>query len=355
MEINFPDAILKARAIIEPHARKMPGLSVAVSVKDTVVWQENFGYADVAAKVPVTSRTRFRVASVSKPFTAAGLALLVERGMIDLDAPVQQYLTDFPEKEGVITTRLLAGHLTGIRNYRGLEASCNKAYDNLRAGLKIFENDPLESAPGTKYSYSPYNWNVIGAIMEAVTGQDFPGYMADHVFKPLGMTETRADLPGVDDPRRAQFYEMDKTGEFIPAPERDHSRLWPAGGFLSTPEDMIRFGSAHLKPGFLKPQSLKTLFTAQKTTSGESTKNGIGWFIHLPVIYHGGDGFGATAVLLMVPAARIAVALASNGGRVIFLNALRQGKVSPENAGIAFNKVEVAGKIAHLFFDAMRK
>jgi CubicO group peptidase (beta-lactamase class C family) len=130
------DVIAQARAIIQTEiAPKVPGLSVTVSVDGAIVWSEQFGYADLATQAPVTRTTRFRIGSVSKSLTAAGLALLVERGQLDLDAPVQKYIPDFPQKNGIITPRLLAGHLTGIRNYRGVEATSNRPFSNLRSGL----------------------------------------------------------------------------------------------------------------------------------------------------------------------------------------------------------------------------
>ena len=111
-------AIARAREIVATKlAPAVPGLSVAVGVDGAIVWSEGFGYADLAAKKPVTRDTRFRIGSISKSIAAAGLMLLVERGQLDLDAPVQKYVPDFPvKKEGVITTRLLAGHLAGIRH-----------------------------------------------------------------------------------------------------------------------------------------------------------------------------------------------------------------------------------------------
>jgi len=349
------DAITRARAIVQTEAAaKVPGLSVAVAVNGATIWSQNFGYADLALKTPVTSSTRFRVGSVAKPFTAAGLVLLVERGAIDLDAPLQTYLPDFPEKSGVITIRLLAGHLSGIRNYRGREPFNQESYPRLRPALKTFEADPLETPPGTKFSYSSYNWSVIGAVLESVTGRDFPGYMQENVFQPLGMAGTRPDWAGVEDPQRAQFYETDATGKFLPAPSANYSFIWPAGGFLSTTEDMIRFGSAHSQPGFLKVELLRMLFTRQKTADGRATAYGIGWRVNPPAVFHGGDSFGGTAILMLLPAFRLVVAMASNGGQVRLRNAIRQQRAPAEAAALAFQKEAVAARVAREFATVYR-
>lgn len=339
-----PDEILRTEL-----APKVPGLSAAAAVDGQLVWSRHCGFAELRAKALVSPTTRFRIGSVSKPLTSAGVALLVEQGKLDLDAPVQKYLPDYPDQGTVITPRLLAGHLSGIRNYRGTEASTNPPVPNLRTGLKVFENDPLESAPGTKFGYASYNWNVLGAIMEAVTSQPFLAYMNEHVIKPLGLNETVPDIANEEVPRRARCYEVGPSGEFLPAPRRDYSSLWPAGGYLSSAEDLVRFGSALMQPGFLKAGSLELLFTSQKTTAGTPTNYGIGWMTVRGARFHGGDSSGGTAILLTHPQSRTVVAFATNCGQVLLRNAITRGKAPKESARHLFDKTAVAVKIARAF------
>lgn len=342
--------ISQAQEIIQSEwAARAPGLCVAVSVNGDTVWSQAYGFADLERQIPATTTTRFRIGSVSKPLTAAALAMLVERGQLDLDAPVQKYIPDFPQKDGVITPRLLAGHLTGIRNYRGTEAVSNLPYPNLRSGLKIFENDPLESPPGTKFSYASYNWNVLGVVMESAAGRDFLACMNETVIRPLGLDDTIADRAGVEDAQRTQFYEADPAGKFLVAPKVDLSFVWPAGGYLSTAEDLVRFGAAHFRPGFLKPESLKLLFTPQKTLAGASTPYGIGWFVVRDVWHHGGDSIGGMATLLMLPSARVVVAIVGNSGQGLLQNAIRKGRAPEEARQFLVKKDVVAHKIARLF------
>ncbi len=136
---------------------------------------------------------------------------------------------------------MLAGHLSGIRKYRGTEGMTNPPMPNLRSGLKVFENDPLESAPGAKFSYASYNWNLLGAIMETATNQDFLTFMSDHVIQPLGLHDTVPDRSDHCVSRRARCYEVGPSGEFLFAPRRDFSSLWPSGGYLSSAEDLCSF------------------------------------------------------------------------------------------------------------------
>jgi serine beta-lactamase-like protein LACTB, mitochondrial len=312
-------AIERARIIIQKDfAPKAPGLSVAVGVDGKTVWSEGFGFKDIATKTPVTPATRFRIGSVSKSLTSVGLALLVERGQLDLDAPVQKYVSDFPDKGAPITTRQLGGHLAGIRHYLGQnEMLLDRPFTSVRASLAVFQKDPLVAQPGTKYSYSSYGWTLISAVMESAAREEFLGYMDENVIQPLGLAHTRADRKAAPDPDRTQFYESDAQGRFVVAPTVDNSYKWAGGGYLSTPEDLVRFGSALLQPGFLREQSLALLFTPQKTSDGKATVYGIGWFIGQDaqghrILWHTGGSIGGTALLLLHPQTRTVLAVTCN-------------------------------------------
>src|SRR5256886_8841079 len=115
---TYRETVARMRALVcERLAPRIPGVQVAVAINGTPVWSEGFGYADAARRRPVTRETQFRIGSVSKPLTAAAVALLYEQGELDLDAPIQRYVPTFSEKGDPITTRQLAGHLAGVRHY----------------------------------------------------------------------------------------------------------------------------------------------------------------------------------------------------------------------------------------------
>lgn len=315
---SLSDAIDAARTEVRQHlASKAPGFSIAIGRDGKIVWSEGFGFADVANHKPVTPQTQFRIGSVAKPLTAAGLMLLVEQGKIDLDADIHKYVTDFPDKGAVITIRELGGHLSGIRHYRGSEFLSNVHYDTLRASLKIFENDPLLFKPGEQYAYSSYGFNLIGAAMESAARETFTNYMVRAVFAPLQMSNTMADVAGHERPGCSRCYILDSKTNFVLAPPVDNSYKWPSGGFVSTPEDLVRFGQAMLKPGFLKRASLDTMLTSQKSAAGSSTGYGIGWFIRRDshggrIWSHSGGAVGGSADLLVYPDENLVIAVASN-------------------------------------------
>jgi CubicO group peptidase (beta-lactamase class C family) len=311
-------AVARAHALAcEKLVPNIPGFAMAVAVDGRIVWSEAFGYADLAARRAASPATQFRIGSVSKPLTAEAVAQLFESGKLDLDAPVQRYVPSFPDKGTVITTRMVGGHLAGLRHYQGDEFALNRRFPTVTSGLAIFANDPLVAAPGTRFSYSSYGFNLISAVVEGASGEEFLAYMSRHVFTPLGMTSTAPDRNDSLIPNRARFYDRDSTGAFVVSQTVDNSYKWAGGGFLSTAEDLVRFGSAHLAPGTLKAGTLELLFTPQHTTSGEATPYGIGWFVAKDslghrYVYHGGGSVGGTTAFGVDRDSRVVFALVTN-------------------------------------------
>ncbi len=295
----------------------LPGIAVTVAVNDQIIWSHGFGYADLEQHVPVIpAKTRFRVGSTAKSMTAMAVGQLYEAGKLDLDAPIQVYLPDYPVKEGVVTARLLAGHLAGIRHYQGDEFLSARAYSSVYEALDIFKNDPLLFLPGTDYSYSTYGYNLLSAVIEAAAGEDFLSYMAQHVFGPIGMTRTVADqvLPIISD--RSRYYEIGD-GEVTNSAWVDNSNKWAGGGILSTSEDLAKFASAHLSNRFLKAATIKMMWTSQVTASGEQTGYGIGWSMRTDdlgrqVIQHNGGSVGGTTNMRIYPDDALVIAVITN-------------------------------------------
>lgn len=144
-----------------------------------MIWSKGFGYADIENQIPVDpSLTKFRIGSVSKTLTAAAMGDLMKKDRLDPDTIVQTYVPDFPKKEYEITVRQVAGHTAGIRHYRGIEFMSSKLFKTVDEGRAIFEDDPLLFEPGTQYSYSSYGWNLISAVIEGASEEDFLGYEA---------------------------------------------------------------------------------------------------------------------------------------------------------------------------------
>jgi serine beta-lactamase-like protein LACTB len=329
-----------------------PGMSVAVGVDGVIVWAEGFGYADVENRVPVWEETKFRIGSVSKPLTAAAVGLLMDRGRLDLDAPVQQYVPTFPEKPWPITTRQVAGHLAGIRHYAGDEFLNAARYATVSDGLEIFQDDSLLFEPGDRFSYSSYGWNLISAVIESASGQEFLPFMQEHVFGPLGMAHTVADYTDSIIPHRTRFYQRNQDGRVVNAPYVDNSYKWAGGGFLSTPSDLVRFGFGHFGEDLLSPETIAELWTPQTTNAGESTGYGIGWSVAVEsgVVAragHGGGSVGGTAGFETRPPQGAAVAILGNlsqaptGGLIVAL--ITEAFLQPEALALAGAGPDITG------------
>ncbi len=321
------DAIAAGRSMLQALVEQsgVPGLSVAVALDGVVVWAEGFGYADVENRVPVTPLTKFRIGSVSKPLTSMAIGLLHEQGHLDLDTPIQRYVPYFPEKRWPITVRQLAGHLAGIRTYdyadydpRHNEFVSADAYDTVRDAIGMFGDDRLEHEPGSEYLYSSYGWNLISAAVEGAADQDYLSYMTQRVLAPLGLHDTVPDTPHAIVPFRTRFYARTKDGRLHNGRYADLSNKWAGGGWLSTPTDLVRWGSALLEPGrLLKPETVTLLWTPQRTTDGTTTHYGIGWrddayWDDRWTVSHGGGSVGGTTSFVIYPDDRLVIAMTAN-------------------------------------------
>lgn len=295
----------------------IPGVSVCVGTSSQILWAEGFGFADLEARLPVTTATRFRMGSVSKSITSLAVGKLVEEGKLNLDAPVQQYAPGFPAKKYPFTARQLATHTAGIRHYRNTDPlACPKRYASVQEGLTIFSADSLLFKPGTAFHYSTYGYTVLSAVIEGASQVDYLTYMQKAVFSPLGMTSTVADYSDSLILNRVRFYEH-ANARLVHASMVDNSYKWAGGGLLSTPTDLVKMGGGLLKSATLRPETVTLLFTPQLLADGKNTQYGLGWRIGTDrqgrrVVHHGGLIDGGRTFLLLYPDHDLIVAITAN-------------------------------------------
>jgi CubicO group peptidase (beta-lactamase class C family) len=328
------DKIAKIEAAIAAlmSSKHIPGLSIAIVSNNQLRWQSGYGTADLENSVPAKAATVYRIASVAKPITAVAVMQLVERGKLDLDAPIQKYVPTFPTKPWPITTRQLLGHLSGIRNYKQNEfpsqADSTRFYSSLTEALSIFKDDPLDFEPGTRYSYTTYGYTLLGTVIEGASGMSYVDYMRENVFKPAKMSHTQADNVYDIIPNRARGYHPKVYGKFDGnlrnADLADTSYKIPAGGLVSTVEDLANFAIA-VQDGFLiKKETFEQMSTPQKTADGKATSYGLGWYIdgvgnRKGLVWHGGVQAGVTSMLFILPKERFGLVILTNlegGGRL---------------------------------------
>ncbi|HKC63741.1 MAG TPA: serine hydrolase domain-containing protein [Pyrinomonadaceae bacterium] len=311
---------------------KIPGLTIGF-VKDDYIWVKGFGSADLENKVPAKADSAYRFASIQKSMTAVAVLQLVEQGKINLDAEIQTYVPYFPKKKYPITVRQLLGHLGGIPHYVNRDAEQHiKEHKTTREAIAIFENYDLVAEPGTKFSYSSYGYNLLGAAIEGASKQSYADYMREHVWQPVGMNDTRMDDPLDIIPNRVRGYQIIngviKNSEFI-----DVSSRFAAGGTRGTVVDLLRFMKGLNDEKLLTRESLDLMYTPMKTRDGKfsgfprTDGYAMGWNVvpqksGLVVVNDGGQQETRTFILNF-PSKHFAIAVAQNlekddDGAIIF-------------------------------------
>lgn len=296
---------------------KLPGLSIAIRKKNELIFAEGFGYADLEKKIPVTTNTQFRAASTSKIITVTGLAKMMEDNMINIDAQVQKYVPTYPKKEYPITLRQLAGNTSGMPHYLDNDKLENKFYSNTKDALTVFSQHPLLFKPQSKYSYSSAGFVLLSAAMEGASGIDFLNYIQDKVLNPLDMKHTEPDMGRYKSmPNLTKYYErQNNTYTQIKNP-REVSSIWAAGGFVTTPTDLVNLTKAYSN-GYLTKATVDKMFESQTLLSGEKTNVGIGWRIgsdmeRRNIVEHAGVTEGTRTVISYFPDDDIAISVMTN-------------------------------------------
>lgn len=297
-------------------AGSIPGLAIAIAINGELVYSQAFGLQDLENSIPAKQTTAFRLASVSKPFTAALALSLAKAGRLDLDAPIQRYVPAFPLKEGTITPRLLLSHLAGIRHYRDYgEINSTRHFATLADALQLFQSDPLVAHPGARFAYSTFGYTLLGAVIETACGSGFGACLQEWVLAPANIHHITADDVSAIIPHRARGYGKDRSGKVINTDLIDTSNKIPGGGLLGTAQDLVRFALALNHGELLDANQKNEMWTSQQQTNGKSTGYGLGWSImqdHPKVVGHSGGQTGATSILLIEPNRGNVVAILCN-------------------------------------------
>ncbi|NBB13853.1 serine hydrolase [Caulobacter sp. SLTY] len=345
------DIPTQAQALLERSTTpEGTGAVMLIARGDQVVWQGARGQAQIELGVPMTPDKVMSVASVTKMLTAATVLKLRDDGKLSLDDPLAKYLPAFPGGEA-ITLRQLLHHSAGVsdRAVKPVPGLLRQEQDTATQVAQIAER-PANFPPGTRFAYSNAGYILLGAVIEAVTGQPWHEAVKAQVITPLGLTHTLfgADAPLV--PGRAAGYIRDpvtgvvRNGEYI-----NLTGPAAAGGFLSTADDLRLWIRAVATGRLLKPESVREMFSAGPPLPGESPENRYGLGVYLwsvrgePMIGHTGQINGFTAVVGYLPARDLTVvalfndysADARNQGRRLAAIALGQPYEEPVAAPVS--------------------
>ena len=320
--------LAKADALLSDlvNHKNVPGISITVVRKGKVLLQKGYGYADLEEKKPVDpEKTIFRIASISKNIAATALAHMVAEGKINLDASFYGYVPYYPKKKWDFTIRQLANHTAGIRSYRGTEYGLNKPY-SIKESIEIFRDDDLLFEPGTDYLYNSYGWVMISLAMQEASGIPFEQYVQEKVLNQLGMKNTFAPDPSAalrgqpelvaERGRSATCYTKKRLGGFRKAIPVNNFYKLAGGGYLSTSEDIAKFGQAYLDKKVLT-EEMRSEFLTSQIVNGKPTYYGLGWQVSedqkgRKFCGHVGNGVGGYSNFFVYPEEKMVFAILIN-------------------------------------------
>jgi serine beta-lactamase-like protein LACTB, mitochondrial len=295
----------------------IPGMAISVSQNGELIWSEGFGYSQLQPETKIQpDSTQFRIASISKSITAFALAKMAEDKTINLDESIYTYLPDYPKQSYDFTVRQLGGNIAGIRHYKDNEFSLNKKM-TITEGLDLFKNDSLLFEPATQFNYTSLGYVLLSEVMQKAAEVPFEDYLRERVLTPLNMQNTTVDASDVIIPKRTLFYRSTFTKKpIVTVPVANEFKV-AGGGFLSTSEDIVKFGNEIINPTIITKEALSEVVTSQKLKNGNITGYGIGFSVETtkkgtPKYYHTGGGVGASTILMVFPAEGIVITVLTN-------------------------------------------
>ncbi|MBD8528051.1 serine hydrolase domain-containing protein [Pseudomarimonas arenosa] len=292
-----------------------PGVAVLVMRGDDVLYRGARGKADVGANVPLAPGDLFRIGSVTKQIAAAGLLTLVDAGKVALDDPLSKYLPTYPDGARITIEHLL-NHTSGIKSYTEMPGTWR---ERIRRDLTTeqmvdyFKRAAPDFAPGEAWGYNNSGYVLVGAVIEAATGEPWHRYLERALFQPLGMQDTGYGADPAIVARQVKGYIVDGPN-LTPPPGISMTQPHAAGALVSTVDDLARWNRGLHQAQLLKPATYKRMITP----IGKAKEPGYGFGIGTttvrgnPALQHSGGIPGFTSHLMYVPAAHITVAVLQN-------------------------------------------
>jgi CubicO group peptidase (beta-lactamase class C family) len=299
--------------LMHDYAGANPGASVLVLKDGEPRIRASYGLADLEAKIAVTPETNFRLASVSKQFTAAGILLLSEQGKLRLDDRLAQWLPSLPPATREVTLRHLLTHTSGLIDYEDVMSPTQTTQLNDQDVLRLLESqDRTYFVPGTGYRYSNSGYVLLGVVIEKASGQTFTEFLQQRIFGPLGMSNTVAhvELRTVV-PHRAYGYTFEN-GRWVRTDQSPTSATLGDGGIYSSIDDLARWDAALYDNRLLRSESLAAAFTPATPTDDPEVAYGFGWRITGETLWHSGESIGFRNVLVRYPQRRLTVIVLTN-------------------------------------------
>jgi CubicO group peptidase (beta-lactamase class C family) len=282
-----------------------------------VAYVKGYGLAEVETARPVTPETNFRLASLSKQFTATAVMLLEAEGKLGYDDSITALIPGLPAYARGVTVRHLLNHTSGLPDYERFvpDTQTAQALDRDIPAL-IARDSATLFAPGTRYAYSNTGYGLLALIVERVSGQRYADFLQARIFAPLDMTGTLAREEGrAPVPHRAYGYRVDSSG-VRRTDQSNTSAVLGDGGIYSSVADLAKWDAALERHTLVSAMAQLLAWTPPRLPEGATTEYGFGWFVdqHRGTmrLRHHGESRGFTNAILRYPERRLTVVVLTN-------------------------------------------
>ena len=303
----------KVDALMHAYDGAVPGASVLVVRDGVPIVRRGYGFADLEAHRAATPRTNYRLASVTKQFTAACILLLAGDGRLGLDDRVRHWLPGLPAAADTITIRHLLTHTGGLIDYEDIMPPGRTTQLRDADVLHLLESqDRLYFAPGSRYRYSNGGYALLALIVEKAAGESFQAFLRQRIFVPLGMSDTLAYVKqGPPVPDRAYGY-TGTHGTWTRTDQSLTSAVLGDGGIYSSIDDLAKWDAALYDDRLLGEESRRLAFTPWTKTDDPAVGYGFGWRITGETLWHSGESIGFRNVIVRWPQRHLTVIVLTN-------------------------------------------
>jgi CubicO group peptidase (beta-lactamase class C family) len=283
-----------------------------------IIFQKGYGFANIEQKDSVSAQSNFRLASVTKEFTAMAILQLIEKGKLSLESKLPDVLKDFPAYAADIRIKDLMRHTSGLQDYENLMPADQSEQLHDADVLSLLKKaDTLYFNPGEKYKYSNSAYALLSLVIEKISGLPFREYLKQNIFEPAGMTHTLAFENGVNQvPHRAMGYSINDKKQVELSDQSLTSAVLGDGGIYSNLQDMYQWDQVLYTDKLLGRKLLDQAFSHQKLNDGERIDYGFGWHLEQyreqDICYHTGSTKGFRNVIYRIPQQQFSVVILTN-------------------------------------------
>jgi CubicO group peptidase (beta-lactamase class C family) len=281
--------------------RNIPSAAIAVVRDGRIVKTAGYGTANLELRIPASAHSVYEVGSITKQFSAEAVMVLVEERKLALDDSLARYLPEIPDAWRGIRLRHLLTHTSGLHDWEADASLSFRREYTTSEFIALVAAHPLDFAPGTRVAYTNSAYPLLGRVIERVAGVPYERFVAERIFGPAGMTETRFRHNARLVPNRASGY-VERDGVIVNGEPLRPAILAPNGGIQSTATDMARWMVALARGRLVRPSTLATMTTPARLGDGSTVGVGIGWFLadvdgHRAAVHNGSTAAGYSSVV----------------------------------------------------------